>query len=80
MPTRLRPSIATSLNARFGVEEYGQSTDKDQLLATIMAGLPGAYERYDVPRLRRVLERFEGMTHDELRRNYSAYQDYVKRF
>jgi mannonate dehydratase len=47
--------------------------DKDQLLATIMAGLPGAYERYDVPGLRRVLERFEGMTHDELRRNYVRF-------
>jgi mannonate dehydratase len=47
--------------------------DKDQLLANIMAGLPGAYERYDVPGLRRVLKRFEGITHDVLRQNYARF-------
>jgi mannonate dehydratase len=47
--------------------------DKRTLLATIMAGLPGAFERYDVPGLRKVLARYKGMTHAELRRNYARF-------
>jgi mannonate dehydratase len=31
-------------------------SDRDTLLATIMAGLPGAYERYDVPGMRAALK------------------------
>lgn len=38
-----------------------------QLLANVMAGLPGAFDRYDIPGLRRMLERYRGMTRDALR-------------
>src|SRR3954447_18850113 len=31
---------------------------KQQLLANIMAGLPGAFDRYDIPGLRRMLDRY----------------------
>ena len=34
-------------------------SDKDRLLATIMAGLPGAYDRYDVPGLLRFMSAHE---------------------
>ena len=36
--------------------------DKRQLLSNIMAGLPGAFDRYDAPGLRRMLDRYKGMT------------------
>lgn len=35
--------------------------DKDGLLATVMAGLPGAYDRYDIPGLKVVLGTYAGM-------------------
>ncbi|MGC2779809.1 MAG: mannonate dehydratase [Bradyrhizobium sp.] len=48
-------------------------SDKDRLLATIMAGLPGAYDRYDVPGLRRMLEKYRDIGHAELRANYARF-------
>jgi len=47
--------------------------DKDRLLATIMAGLPGAYDRYDVPGLRKMLERYAGIDHAALRQNLKRF-------
>ncbi len=41
--------------------------DKDRLLAAIMAGLPGAYDRYDIPGLRTMLARYDGVTGAVLR-------------
>lgn len=35
--------------------------DKDGLLATIMAGLPGAYDRYDIPGLKTALAHYAGI-------------------
>ena len=37
------------------------TTTKNRLLANIMAGLPGAYARYDVPGLRDMLDRYRGI-------------------
>ena len=34
--------------------------DRDRLLANIMAGLPGAFDRYDMPGLRKMLARYRG--------------------
>ncbi|MBU6499001.1 MAG: mannonate dehydratase [Rhodospirillales bacterium] len=48
-------------------------SDQDRLLATIMAGLPGAYARYDVPGLRGMLDRYAGITPAVLR-------DHLRRF
>ena len=48
-------------------------SDRDRLLANIMAGLPGAYDRYDVPGLRRALARYEGITAADLRANLVAF-------
>lgn len=47
--------------------------DKSKLLATIMAGLPGAFDRYDVPGLRAILARYRDIGHNELRANYARF-------
>jgi mannonate dehydratase len=47
--------------------------DKDRLLAAIMAGLPGAYDRYDVPGLRVMLARYHGITPAILRGNLARF-------
>jgi mannonate dehydratase len=47
--------------------DAASESEKDKLLATIMAGLPGAYQRYDVPGLRRVLDAYKDITRDDLR-------------
>ena len=38
-----------------------------------MAGLPGAYERYDIPGLRRMLDRYRGVTPAILRDNLARF-------
>jgi mannonate dehydratase len=43
--------------------------ERDALLAAIMAGLPGAYDRYDVPSLRRMLDNYQGIDKTALRTN-----------
>ena len=51
--------------------------DRERLLTAIMAGLPGAYERYDVPGLREVLSRYKGITKDDIRANYKRFLEAV---
>lgn len=41
--------------------------ERDRLMAAVMAGLPGAYDRYDIPGLRAALERWTGADRDSLR-------------
>ncbi|SEP83687.1 D-mannonate dehydratase [Faunimonas pinastri] len=52
-------------------------TDRARLLTNIMAGLPGAYERYDVPGLRAVLSRYDHVTRDDLRANCVRFLEAV---
>ncbi|MBT0957565.1 mannonate dehydratase [Alphaproteobacteria bacterium KMM 3653] len=54
---------------------YLTATDADQqdLLAAIMSGLPGAFDRYDIAGLRRVLRTYEGLTRDDLRANLKRF-------
>ena len=40
---------------------------------TSMAGLPGAYDRYDIPDLRAMLARYHGIDRDALRANYARF-------
>ena len=47
--------------------------EQDTLLATIMAGLPGAYTRYDVEGLRTVLARWDGIGSDDLQAAYARF-------
>lgn len=48
-------------------------TEKRTLLATIMAGLPGAFDRYDIEGLRRMLERYRGIDRAGLRENLARF-------
>jgi mannonate dehydratase len=48
-------------------------SDKDRLLANIMAGLPGAYDRYDVPGLRRKLDSYAEIDRAGLRENMARF-------
>jgi mannonate dehydratase len=65
-----RPDVLTK--ARDWIKAASES-DKARLLATIMAGLPGAYDRYDVPGLRQMLERYSGIDHAALRVNLERF-------
>jgi mannonate dehydratase len=47
--------------------------DRRKLLANIMAGLPGAYDRYDIPGLRRMLERYRDVNATRLRENLARF-------
>lgn len=62
--------------ARAWIRDASES-DKDRLLANIMSGLPGAYDRYDVPGLRRILEKFRDVSRDDLRANYVRFLEEV---
>jgi mannonate dehydratase len=53
-----------------------QASDEAQrtrLLASIMSGLPGAYDRYDIDGLRRVLDAWAGFTAEDLRASFAAF-------
>jgi mannonate dehydratase len=65
-----RPEVLA--RAKAWVDAASES-DKERLLATIMAGLPGAYDRYDVPGLRRMLERYAGIDRATLRTNLKRF-------
>jgi mannonate dehydratase len=47
--------------------------DRDTLLSTIMAGLPGAYDRYDIPGLRRMLDSYAGIDAAALKANLARF-------
>jgi mannonate dehydratase len=56
-------------------EWFDRSTEADRrkLLANIMAGLPGAYDRYDIPGLRRMLDRYREIDKPRLRENFARF-------
>lgn len=64
------PEVLARAKAWF---DAASEADKERLLANIMSGLPGAFDRYDVPGLRAVLARYHGITPDQLRENYVAF-------
>jgi mannonate dehydratase len=64
------PEVLKQAKAWF---DAASESDKDKLLACIMSGLPGAYERYDVPGLKRVIDTYAGITADDLRRNFATF-------
>ena len=53
--------------------DRASESDKDTLLSSIMAGLPGAFDRYDIPALRTMLHRYEGMSADPLRQHLAQF-------
>jgi mannonate dehydratase len=54
---------------------YDRSSEADrrQLLSNIMAGLPGAYDRYDIPGLRVMLDRYRDIDAKALRENLARF-------
>tara|TARA_R110002096_G_scaffold291969_13_gene486241 strand:+ start:761 stop:1948 length:1188 start_codon:yes stop_codon:yes gene_type:complete len=58
---------------------FQQSTqaDREGLLHSIMSGLPGAYDRYDVASLRQALTLYEGLGRDDLRANFKRFLEEV---
>lgn len=57
--------------------ETSDEEARERLLAAVMAGLPGAYDRYDIPGLRAALSAWEGIDADALRKNFSRFLDEV---
>ncbi|MGB1234877.1 MAG: mannonate dehydratase [Planktomarina sp.] len=58
---------------------YQNSSDADRatLLHNVMAGLPGAVDRYDIAGLQVVLDMYKGLTHDDLRANLKRFLEEV---
>ena len=58
---------------------FQQSTeaDRETLLHSIMSGLPGAYDRYDIAGLKAALQGYEGIDRATLRANYRRFLDEV---
>ncbi|NUB43219.1 mannonate dehydratase [Fertoebacter nigrum] len=57
--------------------QQATEADRDGLLHAIMSGLPGAYDRYDIPALRAALADYEGIGQGELRSHYKRFLDEV---
>ena len=64
------PEIIDAAKIRF--DQMSQS-DKDYLLASIMAGLPGAFDRYSIKQLGDELARYSEIDRNSLRANYSHF-------
>lgn len=64
------PDAVTTGTAWF---EASTPEDQDTLIKTIMAGLPGAVDRYDIAGLKTVLNSYAGLSHDDLRGNLKRF-------
>ncbi|MDX1779956.1 MAG: mannonate dehydratase [Thalassovita sp.] len=63
----------TVLSAAAKWHQSASQADRDQLLSSIMAGLPGAFDRYDIDGLRTALDGYQGLDRDALRANYARF-------
>jgi len=57
--------------------EGASEADRGTLLGAIMAGMPGAFDRFDIPGMRRVLAKYNGLTSDDIRSNFKRFLDEV---
>ncbi len=57
--------------------DAASQADKDDLMQSVMAGLPGAYDRYDLDGLRAGLALYDGISRVDLRQNYKRFLDEV---
>jgi mannonate dehydratase len=64
------PEVLARARAWF---DRASESDKQRLLANIMAGLPGAFDRYDIPGLRRMLDRYREVSPQRLRDNLARF-------
>ena len=53
--------------------DQASESDKDTLLSSIMAGLPGAFDRYDILTLRTMLHRYQAVSADALRQHLARF-------
>jgi mannonate dehydratase len=53
--------------------DRASESDKATLLSSIMAGLPGAFDRYDIPTLRTMLARYKDVSAEGLRQNLARF-------
>ena len=53
--------------------DRSSQADRDRLISTIMTGLPGAFDRYDIQGLQRMLDRYRGVTPDVLHDNLARF-------
>ena len=53
--------------------DRSSQSDRDRLISTIMTGLPGAFDRYDIEGLQRMLDRYRGITPDVLHDNLARF-------
>ncbi|WP_429931070.1 mannonate dehydratase [Agrobacterium vitis] len=64
------PEVREAANAWFDASSEGL---RQNLLNSIMSGLPGAFDRYDIRGLREALKRYHGISRDEIRANYARF-------
>jgi mannonate dehydratase len=64
------PAVIARARAWFDKASEG---DKQTLLSSIMAGLPGAFDRYDIPALRTMLARYKDIGADTLRAHLARF-------
>lgn len=53
--------------------QHASEADRATLLHSIMSGLPGAYDRYDIAGLHKALTAYDGITRDVLRGHYLRF-------
>ena len=53
--------------------EKSSTSEQEDLLASIMCGLPGAFDRYDIDGLRRALDSYAGLSKSDIRQNYARF-------
>ena len=56
---------------------HSTETDRAELLRSIMSGLPGAYDRYDIEELKSAINTYVGMRSADIRANYGRFLDEV---
>ncbi len=68
---------ADILNRARARHDAATDDQRAALIAAVMAGLPGAYDRYDLPALRAALRGYAGIDAAALRANYGRFLDQV---
>ena len=57
--------------------ERSTASDRETLLNSIMSGMPGAFDRFDIEGLRRALETYRGMGASDIRTNFQRFLNEV---
>lgn len=57
--------------------QRSSEADREILLHSIMSGLPGAYDRYDIAGLKSALQGYDGISRSDLRANYRRFLEEV---